>query len=155
MVHRGIATLAGAMLFCFLTLAQLDTTFFFLHFYEALMYLAIILMLFYFEDKWAYMLGMLAPAVWILQQIGTGVILGAFRAVGRYFSEWSRPSGIDMVTQAITVLSVLMIIFCAQRWRREFAGLKKFWPTFGGSLVVVIVYYGILWYWFGSLFPWK
>jgi hypothetical protein len=155
MVHRGIATLSGAMMFCFLILAGLDTQFFFLHFYESLIYLVIILMLFYFADHWAYMLGIMAPAVWILQQLVMGALWGDLRSVASYVTGGERPDAIDGVTLLIVVLAVMMIIFCVRRWRREFSGLGKFWITFAGSLVVTIVYYAIYWYWFGSLFPWK
>ena len=57
MVHRGVASLALALATCFLVLSHFDPQFFLVHFYESLIYLAIVLMLFYFEDRWAYMLG--------------------------------------------------------------------------------------------------
>ncbi len=60
MVHRGIATLAGALMLPFLYLSNLEPQFFLLYLYPSLMYLAIILMLFYFEDRFAYMLGIVA-----------------------------------------------------------------------------------------------
>jgi len=160
MVHRGIATLSGAMMFCFLSLAQLDTQFFFLHFYESLIYLAIILMLFYFEDHWAYMLGMLAPSFWLVFVVANGLLFGALRQVWRYLagsgaSGSMAPTGIALVTLLSALLAILMIIFCAQRWKREYAGMGKGWSTFLGSLAVVMVYYGVLLYWFGRLFPWE
>ena len=153
MVHRGIATISGVMMLCFLSFAQTDEQFFFLHFYESLIYLAIILMLFYLEDRWAYMLGMLAPAVWILWTIGNGGLLGAIRQISNSVSSGTRPPGISVMTLVTVLVGILMIGFCAQRWKREFAGLGKGWSTFLASLVIIIVYYGILWFWFGSLFP--
>jgi len=155
MVHRGIATLSGAMMLCFLILSGLDTQFFFLHFYESLIYLVIILMLFYFADHWAYMLGIMAPTVWILQQLVMGFLWNVLRSTASYVTGGERPTGTDVITVLTAILAVMMIIFCVRHWRREFSGLGKFWPTFVGSLVVIIIYYGILWYWFGSLFPWK
>ena len=47
--HRGIATLASALMICFLVLSAMEPEFFLLHFYESLIYLAIVLMLFYFR----------------------------------------------------------------------------------------------------------
>jgi hypothetical protein len=49
--HRGIATLATALMICFLILSAMEPEFFLLHFYESLIYLAIVLMLFYFEER--------------------------------------------------------------------------------------------------------
>jgi hypothetical protein len=49
--HRGIATVASAVMICFLILSAMEPEFFLLHFYESLTYLAIVLMLFYFEES--------------------------------------------------------------------------------------------------------
>src|SRR5713226_3186808 len=70
--HRGIATLASALLICFLLLSHFEPEFFLLHLYQSLIYLVIVLLLFYFEDRWAYMIGILAPAVWLLLNYATG-----------------------------------------------------------------------------------
>ncbi len=56
MVHRGIVSLALAVMTCFLALSHFDSQFFLIHFYESLIYIAIALMLFLFEDRWAYMI---------------------------------------------------------------------------------------------------
>src|SRR5690348_7372181 len=88
--HRGIATVASALLVCFLILSAMEPEFFLLHFYESLMYLAIVLMLFYFEDKWAYMLGIVAPAVWLILAYGVGLLGGAMRQVSHLRSEERR-----------------------------------------------------------------
>ena len=66
MIHRGIATIALALGLCFLLLSHFDAQFFLIHFYESLIYLAIVLMLSYFEDRWAYMMGIVAPAAWLV-----------------------------------------------------------------------------------------
>lgn len=154
MVHRGIATLSGLMLFCFLSLAQFDTQFFFLHFYESLIFLAIILMLFYFEDHWAYMLGILAPAVWLVLSIGNGVLLGALLQIRRTVTDGVPPTSVGLMSALTAVVALLMIFFCAQRWKREYSGMGKGFHTFLISLAIVVVYYGLLLYWFGRLFPW-
>lgn len=134
MIHRGIASLALAVMICFFLLSHFDPQFFLVHFYESLIYLAIVVMLFYFEDRWAYMLGMLAPAVWLV----------SFFA----FMRLQRPDFPANLLGAVTlILSALMIVFCGIRWRREFAGLGKGWSTFLVCLGVVTVYYGVLIVW--------
>ncbi len=151
MVHRGIATLAGLLAFCYFLLSHFEPDFFLLHLYQSLIYLVIILMLFYLEDQYAYMLGMIAPAVWIILSLSTGLMGMALRQVWWIVSPPYPEHKADAVAimAAITaVMAVLMIIFCAQRWKREFSGLGKGMRTFLVSLGVIVVYYGVLVFWF-------
>ncbi len=153
MVHRGIATLASTLMVCFLLLSHADPAFFLLHLYESLIYLAIILMLFYFEDRWAYMIGMLAPAVWLLLAYAAGLLSGAAGQVSRLLQA-QRPTNQVSVLAAITsLLAVLMIAFCAYWWKREFAGLGKGRTTLLVGLSVVVAYYAILVMWFWRMIP--
>ena len=52
-IYREIATLAVLQVLCFLLLSHLEPNFFLLHFYQTIIYLAILIMLFYMEDRWA------------------------------------------------------------------------------------------------------
>jgi len=154
MVHRGIATLAGLLAFCYFLLSHLEPEFFILHLYQSLIYQAIILMLFYFEDQYAYMLGMIAPSVWIILSLSTGLMGMAMRQVWWIVRPPYAGHKVDTVSimAAITaVMAVLMIGFCAQRWKREFSGLGKGLRTFLVSFGVVVVYYGVLVFWFTRL----
>ena len=54
--YRDIAALAGLQVPCFLFLSHLEPSFFLLHFYQTVMYLAILILLFYMEDRSAYMI---------------------------------------------------------------------------------------------------
>jgi hypothetical protein len=153
MVHRGIATLAGALMVSFLWLSNLEPQFFLLHFYQSLIYLAIILMLFYFEDRYAYMLGMIAPAGWLLLNYATGLLGGAARQVGRLMHAQMPNNQVSLMAAVTAVLCVLMIGICAYRWKREFSGTGKTGITIGVSVAVVVVYYGVLIAWFWNLVP--
>lgn len=153
MVHRGIATLAGALMLTFLLLSHFEPEFFPLHFYQSLIYLAIILMLFYFEDRYAYMLGMLAPAAWLVLTYATGLLGGAARQFSRLMQAQRPTNQISLLAGVTAILSVLMIVFCFYRWRREFAGLGKGRSTFLVSLGIVVVYYALLVMWFWRLIP--
>ena len=151
MVHRGIATLAGFLMLCFLLLSHLEPDFFLLHLYQSLIYLVIILMLFYFEDQYAYMMGMIAPAAWIVMSLLTGLTGMALRQVWWIVSPPYPGHKVDTVSimaAITTVLAVLMIVFCAVRWKREFSGLGKGLTTFLVSLGIIVVYYGVLIFWF-------
>jgi hypothetical protein len=151
MVHRGIATLAGLLMTCYILLSHFDPDFFLLHLYQSLIYLVVILMLFYFEDHYAYMLGMIAPAASLIMMMATGLISSGLRQVGWLFSPpyaGHKPDPVALMAAATAVMLLMMIGFCAYRWKREYAGLGKGWTTFLVSLGVVVVYYGVLIYWF-------
>ena len=149
MIHRRIATLSLALMMCFLLLSHFDSPQFFLfHFYESLIYLVIPVMLFYFEDRWAYMLGILAPIIWLLMLFAVGGFAGMYRQLSLVF-HFQRPDFLANLLAAVAaLLSVVMVVMCANRWRREFAGLGKTWSTFLISLGVVALYYGAMVYWF-------
>ena len=155
MVHRGIATLAGLLMFSFFMLSSLEPAFFLLHLYQSLIYLVIILMLFYLEDHWAYMLGMLAPATWLILAFGLGMLQAAALAWLRLpqMVRFGATNEISLMAGITAVLSVLMIVFCWRHWRREFAGEGKGLSTFLISLAIVVVYYAILAVWFTRSIP--
>ena len=153
MVHRNIATLSGALMVCFLLLTFYEPQFFGLHFYQALIYLIIILMLFYFEDRWAYSFGILTPATWLVLTYMTGLLGGALRQVGRLMHAQTASNAVSVIAAIIAVLSLAMIATCAYYWKREFAGLGKGWSTFLPGLAIVAAYYGLLVYWFWNIFP--
>lgn len=147
MVHRGIATLASALMLCFLLLSHFDSQFFLVHFYESLIYVAIVLMLFYFEDRWAYMLGILAPAAWLVLIVAIGGLPDFIRQV-LLVLQFQRPDFPAHLLGAFTlILGLLMIVFCSLRWKREFGSSGKGWSTFLPCLGVVAIYYAVMVIW--------
>jgi hypothetical protein len=147
MIHRGIATLATALMLCFLLLSHFDSQFFLVHFYESLMYVAIVLMLFYFEDRWAYMLGILAPGSWLVLITSIGGLPSFLRQV-LLVIRLERPEFPAHLLGAVAfLLAITMIIFCVLQWRRQFAGTGKVWTTFLPCLGVVTVYYAVMVLW--------
>lgn len=151
MMHRGIATIAGLLMICFLLLSHFEPQFFLLHFYQSAIYLAIILMLFYFEDRWAYALGMLVPAVWLLLMFATGLLGGAMRQASKLVHAQRPTNDVSMLAALMAALAIAMIWVCAYRWKREFAGLGKGSSTFVIASGIVVVYYGVLIYWFWDI----
>jgi hypothetical protein len=145
MTHRAIATVAASLMVCFLLLSHFDGQFFLIHFYESLIYIAILLMLFYFEDRWAYSLGIVAPAGWLLLTFVTG-------GFGQFLHQLSP---VAILGALASLLSIGMIAICAMHWKREFRGLGKGLSTFVISVVIVALYYGvmILWFWRAAAAP--
>lgn len=152
--YRDLATLASLQLICFLLLTHLEPDFFLLHLYQTIIYVGILLMLFYMEDRWAYMLGMLAPVAWLILAYASGLLSGAMGQVFRLANRTEWPSNQVSLLAAITaLLAVLMVVFCGLRWKRSFHGVGYGLSTFLISLGVVVVYYGIMVIWFWRMIP--
>ena len=147
MFHRGIATIAMALALCFLLLSHFDAQFFLIHFYESLIYLAIVLMLFYFEDRWAYMMGVVAPGIWLALTVTWSGIPAISRQISLAFHPGSTFFPTDLLTTASLALSIVLMVCCANRWRREFGGLRKEWSTLLISASIAAVYYAVVVVW--------
>jgi hypothetical protein len=151
--YRDIATLATVQIACFSLLANLEPSFFLIHLYESILYIAILVMLFYMVDRWAYMIGMLASAVWLGLAYETG-ILG--RAVGQMSelrtADWTA-NLVGLGALLTALVAVLMIVFCGRHWLKEYSGLGKTRRTFFVSLGIVAVYYGTLLRFFWDMIP--
>ena len=147
MIHRGLASLALTLGLCFLLLSHFDAQFFLIHFYESLVYLTIVLMLFYFEDRWAYMMGIVAPAAWLVLTLAWSGVRGVARDISLVFTPGDAFFETGLLTTLAIVLSIALIATCAHRWRREFRGLHKGWSTLLVSMAVVGAYYAVLILW--------
>jgi hypothetical protein len=152
-IYRDISALAGLQVLCFLLLSHLEPNFFLLHFYQTVVYLAILIMLFYMEDRWAYMIGILAPACWLVMAFATGLLGGALRQLLNVGRGRGVTNPVSFLAAVTGVLSVWMIVVCVRRWMKEYAGLGKSLSTFAISFGVVAVYYGILVVWFWHMIP--
>jgi hypothetical protein len=151
--YRDIATIAALQVVCFSVLTHFEPQFFLLHLYQTIIYMAILILLFYMEDRWAYMIGMLAPVAWLGMVFATGLLGGAARQVLHLVRGEGLTNDVSFIAAISAVLSVLMIIFCARHWKREYSGLGKTASTFAISVGVVVVYYGILAIWFWNMIP--
>jgi hypothetical protein len=147
--YREIAALCALQVICFLLLSHLEPDFFLLHFYQTIVYLAILIMLFYMEDRWAYMIGIIAPAVWLLMTFSSGLLGGAARQVLQIGRGHGLTNAVSFLAAVTAVFSLLMVAACVRRWMKEYAGLGKSVTTFAVAFGIVAVYYGILvaWYW--------
>ena len=142
--YRDVATLAGVQIICFLILTHLEPSLFLIHFYEAILYIGILVMLFYMEDRWAYMISMLASAAWLVLAYVSGILGASFRELSRMTFPASSTNLVALSALATTLIAVLMIAACGRHWLKEYSGLGKTSSTFFVSLGCVAVYYGIL-----------
>jgi len=151
--YRDIATLAVLQILCFLLLTHLEPNFFLLHFYQTIVFLALLILLFYMEDRWAYMIGILAPAAWLILAFATGLLGAAGRQLLQLGQGRGFTNGVSFLAAVTAILSALMIAVCARHWYKEYAGLGKSLTTFAVSFGFVAVYYGILAVWFWHMIP--
>jgi len=151
--YRDIATLSALQIICFVLLTHLEPDFFMFHLYQTIIYVAILLMLFYMEDRWAYMIGILAPAAWLVLAFESGLLGAALRRLFQLTRVQAVTNQVSLVAGITALLSLMMIGFCAYRWKRHYSGLGKGLSTFLISLAIVAVYYAILVVWFWNTFP--
>ena len=109
-------------------------------------FLVIALMVFFGEDKFPYMLGMIAPVLWFIFSLLSG---GFFREIGvllRFLS--GKPSGpLDTPLHGFAILSGLaLLILSARAWRKQvterFVG-----KTFTTAAIVGVIWVGVLAVW--------
>ena len=150
--YRDIAALAGGQVVCFLVLTHLEPNFFLIHLYQSILYVALLVMLFYMEDRWAYMIGTLASVVWLGMAYATGILGSAVRQLAASRQDWNA-TFVGFIAVLTAVIAILMIAFCGRHWMKEYSGLGKLRSTFLVSLGIVIVYYGILIRWFWDMIP--
>jgi hypothetical protein len=151
--YRDIATLAGAQLLCFLFLTHLEPNFFLIHLYQSILYIAILVMLFYMEERWAYMIGMLASSLWLGMAYAVGILSSAVRQVGEFRNGTLTANAVSLIALLTGSIAVLMIAFCGRHWKREYAGLGKTRSTFLVSFGIVAAYYAVLITFFWEMIP--
>jgi len=150
MTHRGIATLAGAAIASFLVLSVYDRQFLLLHLYESAIYMVLLFLLKYEEEEWVYVLGIAAPAAWLILISATD-LSGIVRQAERVL-EFHRPDDAANLVGGVTMLiSLLMLGTCVYRWWQARWGFRHAWRTAGVIASIVVVYYGVLVAWFSHM----
>lgn len=142
--YRDVATLAGAQIICFLILTNAEPPFFLIHLYQSILYVAILVMLFYTENRWANMIGMVASVVWLAMAYATGIMGSSVQHLLDPRSSSQNVFLASVMALVTAVLAVLMFGLCARHWKKECAALGKGRSTFLVSLGIVSVYYGVL-----------
>ena len=114
---------------------------------QSLIYVAIVVMVFTGEDRYSYMLGILAPLMWFLLAMLLGGFFHDFVVLEKsILGKAVGPS--DTPLQGIAVLCEVGVVITALRaWRKQVSE-KFFGKTFIAGLVVSIVYVGLLLGWY-------
>ena len=114
---------------------------------QSLIYVAIVVMVFTGEDRYSYMLGIVAPLLWFVLAMLLGGFFHDLVVLGR--SLVGKPIGLaDTPLQGIAVLCEVGVVVAALRaWRKQVSE-KFFGKTFGVGLIVSVVYIGLLLAWY-------
>jgi hypothetical protein len=142
----------GVFLTAFLTLVLVVASAFALpelFIYELLkstIFVVIAVMVFFGEDKFPYMLGMVAPILWFIFSLLTGGFFNEIGTLVRFLS--GKPSApLETPLHGFAILSGLgLVILCARAWRKQVTE-KFFGKTFVTALIVGLIWIGILAVW--------
>ncbi len=120
---------------------------FFFELFKSLIYLVIAVMVFFGEDQYSYMLGILAPPLWFILNAVLGGLFSDFQVLGNYLAGRETPNFDTPLHAMATVMELLLIFVSARAWKRQvtqpFLG-----RVFGLSLVTSLVYIGVLAAWY-------
>ena len=110
---------------------------------KSMIYLAVALMVFFGEDRYSYMLGMVTPPLRFILAILLGEFFGEFKVLfGTLTGKPSPP--LDTPLHGLSILlEIVLVIVCYRAWRKQvtekFAG-KTFWTC----LVIGLIYVALL-----------
>jgi hypothetical protein len=150
MRHRGIATLAVAAIVSFFLLSRYDPQFFLLHIYESAIYMVLLFLLMYEEEEWAFVVGMAAPAAWVVL-VSASNLSGILRQISRVLRFQAPDYPANLIGAVCMLIAVLIFGACLYRWKQDRWGFRHAWRTIGAVAAVVAVYYGILVVWYSRL----
>ena len=150
---RDVAMLASIQILCFLALTRLEPRFFIIHLYQVIPYVAIMLLVGYGRERWAYMIGPLVSLAWLGLAYIAGLLGSAVERL-RSFERPSRETDFVAVLAVVTaVVALLMIVLCRIHWVKQNLERGEAWRTFLVSLTIVVAYYAILLRWFWDMIP--
>jgi hypothetical protein len=122
-------------------------TMFWLQLLESSMFLLISLLVFFGEDKFSYMLGMMVPVLWYV----VDALLGRLRSDFGTLLRWVGARGLGTSESPLYGLAMLtqivLVLVSARVWRKQVTE-KFFGKTFGLCLIISAVYFGLIAAWY-------
>jgi hypothetical protein len=110
---------------------------------KSLIFLAIALLIFFGEDRFSYMLGMIAPPLWFILQILLGGFFGEIKGLWNTVSGRGSPP-MDTPLHGLSILlAIVLVILCYRAWRKQVTE-RFFGRTFWVCLAVSIGYVAVL-----------
>jgi hypothetical protein len=126
--------------------------FFFFELAKSAIFMAIVVLVFFGEDRVGYMLGIIFPPLWFLVDILVGIFFADFGVLFSYL-QGSGVGPTETPLHGFARLSAVgLVIFSLNSWRREVPE-RFLGKTFFTSLAISAVYVVILAFWYLRLFP--
>jgi hypothetical protein len=146
MSDRGVFITASLTAVLIAAGAFVHPQFFYFELVKSVIYIAIAVLVFFGEDQYSYMLGIVTPPLWFLVDIMGGIFFRDFRTLLDYFTR-SGVAPLDTPLNALGRLAgILLVITSVRAWRREvperFPG-KTFWACLAVSVVYLVVVTGL------------
>lgn len=151
--NRDISILAGVQILCFVALTQLEPRFLFIHLYQLIPYVAILIFIAYRKDRWAYMVGPLVSIAWLGLAYMAGLLDSAALRIWNPGNNNFAANLVSILAVLTGVIAVTVTLRCRLHWAREFAGQGLARRTFLLSFAAVAGYYAILLHWFWDMIP--
>lgn len=139
----AVLLLAGAFV--------LPRFFFFFELAKSSIYFAIAALVYYAEDRYGYMLGMIAAPVWFFVDWMAGTLGNDFRVLAHYVAGRSIAPGETPLHGLARLAAIVLFVASVHAWRKEVPE-KVLGKTFWRGLVVALVYVGALTAWYFSSF---
>ena len=110
---------------------------------KSLIFLAVALLVFFGEDRFSYMLGIVAPILGFVLNIMLGGFFGEFKGLFNALTGKGSPLMSTPLHGLSLLLEIVLIIVCYRAWRKQVTE-KLFGKTFWICLAVSIGYIAIL-----------
>jgi hypothetical protein len=130
------------------TLPQL----FFFDLAKSFVFMAVAVLVFFGEDRYGYMLGMIFPLMWFLIDILIGTFFDDFGVLFNYLSGKSLGPMETPLDGFARLAAVFLLVASFRSWKKEVPE-KLVGKTFWVSLAISVGYLVVLTVWYYNLFP--
>ena len=143
MADRGVFVVAFLTVVLIIAGAFAVPEFFVYELLTATIFVVIGVMVFFGDDKFPYMLGIIAPIFWIVFKLLVGELRVDMHTLYRFFAE--KPiAPLNTPLHGFSDLTALLLVaLSANAWRKQVTE-KFIGKTFVGALVVTLIWVGVL-----------
>jgi len=114
-------------------------------------FVVIAVMVFFGEDKFPYMLGIVAPILWFIFTFLTGELVGDIGELIRFLSRRASGPFETPLPGLALLMGLVLLLSSARAWRKQVTE-KFLGKTFASAGVVSVVWVGILFWRFRQFF---
>ncbi|MGE5325822.1 MAG: hypothetical protein ACM3NO_02185 [Deltaproteobacteria bacterium] len=134
----AVLIIAGAF-----TLSQ----FFYFELAKSVIFVAIAMLVFFNEDEFGYMLGMVFPPLWFLVDLLMGTLVTDFTVMYHYLTGKSIGMLASPADGFARIVAVFLFFSALHAWRKEVPE-KLIGKTFWISFAISVAYVGLLGFWY-------